>query len=97
MIPIPNVLAGIFIGIANDAWLSRLIIPFGWGIIFCIYRSFTAQNEKNHFIAKGQEIHGKKSKWGMSHSQSFYFVEYMTATSTSLVFSAIAGMVKGLL
>jgi len=95
MIPFPNVIAGILIGIANDMWLARLTVPFIWGIVFCIYTSIFRRDKRDVFIANA-EMRDRKAKWGMSHTQAFYFVEYMTAAFTSLVFSIISGFIKGL-
>ncbi len=95
MIPFPNVIAGILIGIASDTWCAWLIVPFIWGIVFCIYTSIARRGERDAFIANA-EIQDKKAKWGMSHIQAFYFVEYMTASFTSLFFSVISGFIKGL-
>ncbi len=50
MIPFPNVIAGILIGIANEIWSARFIIPLVWGIVYCIYVSFTKREELNIFI-----------------------------------------------
>ena len=95
MIPFPNVIAGILIGIANDTWLARIIIPFAWGIVFCIYTSIARRDKRDTFLTKSQSL-DRKTKWGMSHVQAFYFVEYMTASFTSLLFSIISGLIKGL-
>jgi len=95
MIPFPNVIAGILIGIVSDTWLARLIAPFIWGVVFCIYTSIARQDERDAFITN-MEIHDKKVKLGMSHVEAFYFVEYMTASFTSLFFSVISGFIKGL-
>jgi hypothetical protein len=93
MIPIPNMLVGILIGLANDTWLPRLIIPFGWGVIFCIYTAIASRDKQDAFVSQA-ERRGRKAKGSMSHIQAFYLVEYATATSTSLVFSVIAGAIK---
>jgi len=58
MIPFPNVIVGILIGLVNDTWWDR------------------------------------KARFGMSHILSFYFIEYATATSSSLFFSIIAGAIR---
>ena len=89
-----NVIAGILIGIANDTWFSRLIIPFVWGIVFCFYTSILSKDREKVSI-EIREMRGKKAKWGMSHFQAFYFIEYITAAFTSLIFSIGAGFVKG--
>jgi len=93
MIPFPNVIAGILIGVANEAWSALFIIPFVWGIAYCIYVSFTKKKELNIFIEQAKR-YNRKGKWGMSHKQEFYFVEYMTASFTSLVFSVISGIIR---
>jgi hypothetical protein len=94
MIPFPNVIAGILIGIANDTWLARLIIPFAWGIVFCIYTSIARRDKRDAFVTKSENL-GREAKWGMSHVHAFYFVEYMTASFTSLLFSIISGFIRG--
>ena len=96
MIPFLNVIAGIVIGIANDTWLARLVVPFIWGVVFCIYTSIVRRHKRDTFISNAK-MHDRKTKWGMSHMQAFYFIEYMTATFTSLFFSIISGFIKVLL
>jgi len=96
MIPFPNLIAGVLIGIANDTWGARLIVPFVWGIVFCVYTSLFGRDKRDIFIAQKKNLN-HKLKWGMSPIQAFYFVEYMTATSTSLIFSVVSGAIKGLL
>ena len=93
MIPFPNVIAGILIGVANETWSALFIIPFVWGIAYCIYVLFTKKEELNMFIEQAK-INNRKGKWGMSHKQEFYFVEYTTASFTSLVFSLISGILR---
>ncbi len=83
MIPFPNLIASVLIGIASDTWLKRLIIPFGWGVVFCVYTSIFRRDERDIYIAD-HKIFDHKAWWGMSHLQAFYFVEYMTASLTSL-------------
>jgi len=91
MIPFPNVIAGIFIGLVNDTWFQRILIPFGWGIIFCIYNFIVGRDKR--FVAES-EMRDRKARFGMSHILSFYFIEYATATSSSLFFSIIAGAIR---
>jgi hypothetical protein len=95
MIPFSNVVAGIFIGIANDSWLARLFIPFIWGIIFCVC-SFIFNKEEQEKIIEKTKLINKKRKFGLTNVQAFYFVEYMTATSTAFIFSVISGLIIGL-
>jgi hypothetical protein len=91
----PNVIAGLLIGLASDTWLPRVLIPFGWGVIFCIYTAIARRDKRDAFVSQAG-IRGQKAKAGMSHTQAFYFVEYATAALTSLVFSVVAGAIKAL-
>jgi hypothetical protein len=93
MIPLPNVIAGILIGIVNDLWVPRLIIPFGWGFVFCFYQSFFSSNRRAAFIEDAQSL-DRPLKFGMNPRTGFYFVEYCTAVSTSVLFSVISGLIK---
>ncbi len=95
MIRFLNVIAGILIGIGNDSWLVRLVIPFVWGIVFCVYVSFSWRDRRAAYIAQAESL-DHKLKWDMSPTQSFYFIEYMTASSTSLIFSILSGTIKSI-
>lgn len=86
-----NVIAGILIGIANDEWIARLIVSFAWGIVFVIYASIFRQQNRDTFIAQNL---GRRAMWGMSSGVAFYFVEFMTAVITSMIFSVLAGIVR---
>jgi hypothetical protein len=93
--PVALLLRSSIIGIANDSWFARLLIPFVWGIVFCFFASFLKRDRRDTFIAHQRSL-DRKAKWGMSPIQAFYFVEYMTASFTSLVFSLISGAIKSL-
>jgi len=86
-----SLIAGILIGIANETWIQRLIIPFIWGIVYCIYTSILRRDRLNEYV-KNVEARGGELKWRMSPVQAFYFVEYVTAVLTSLTFSLITGV-----
>ena len=88
MIPFPNAIAGIAIGLVNDSWINRLLIPFVWGFVWCVYVSILETSKREIFITRHQD---KPVKFGMSAFQAFYFVEYLTALQTSLIFSIIFG------
>ena len=92
MIPFPNVIAGILISIGNKSWLARFLVPFIWGIVYCFYL-FKLKREQIYNYVELSKTHNRPAKWGMSHLQAFYFIEYMTALSTSLVFSIISGVI----
>jgi len=94
--PFPNLIAGILIGIACHKWGTRLIIPFAWGMGFCVYTSIFEKRKRDLTIAYKQHVN-RKIKWGMSPSRAFYFTEYVTATLTSLVFSSLTGAIKDIL
>ena len=94
--PFPNLIAGILIGIACHKWGTRLIIPFAWGVVFCVYASIFEKSKRDVTIAYKKHLN-RKLKWGMSPTHVFYFGEYVTATFTSLIFSVLAGTIKGIL
>ena len=94
-IQILNIIAGIAIGIASDTWPVRLIAPFLWGAVFCVYISMFGQKMRDAFMTT-QEGEGRKARWGMSHKQAFYFMLYVTAAFTTLVFAVISGAIKDL-
>jgi len=94
--PFLNLIAGILIGMACHKWGERLIGPFAWGIVFCVYTSIFEKGKRDVTIAYKQHVNGK-FKWGMSPSQVFYFTEYVTATLISLVFSSLTGAIKDIL
>ncbi|MFH0854297.1 MAG: hypothetical protein V1891_02290 [bacterium] len=60
-----------------------------------VYTAIARQDKRDVFITNAEK-HNKKAKWGMSHKQVFYFIEYMTASSTALIFSILAGVIKNL-
>lgn len=74
-----NVIAGILIGWFNETWVARIIACFGWGIAWCLYYSISGK-AKNRMVS-------------ITTFQS-YVVEYLTATTTSLIFSLLIGSIK---
>jgi len=48
VIPFPNVIAGILIGVFNETWLARLILPFVWGLVYCVSHRLSAENKEKH-------------------------------------------------
>ena len=90
-----NVIAGILIGVANDTWMARLVGPFIWGVVFCVSTSILGRDKRNAYVEHVEQL-SHPLKWGMSPVQSFYIVEYMTAFSTSLLFSILTGFIKDL-
>jgi len=94
--PFPNLIAGLLIGIVCDEWGERLISPFAWGILFCIYSAIFERAKDNISTADKRSLN-YKVKWGMSFRQAFFFVKYITATFTSFIFAMLAGAIKGIL
>lgn len=89
-----NVIGGILIGIGNDTWLARIIASFIWGIVFCIY---TISFRKARFINYVSTHTAEGNKWGWKPGLAFFWIEYWTATVTSLVFSLLSGLIYGLI
>ena len=85
-----NVIAGILIGIFNDSWLARILIPLAWGLVFYLYRVLRVGSQpvivsRNTGDARGVATRGQ-----------FFKVEYLTAVTTALLFSLLAGIVKAI-
>jgi hypothetical protein len=94
MVAAPNFIAGILIGIGNDSWLSVIIVCFIWSLIFCVYVSLFDTRRKTDSIIHFQST-GTEPMWGMSHTAAFYFIEFNTALTTSLVIAVLAYVIKG--
>jgi len=89
-----NVIAGILIGIANKSWLARILVPFVWGFIFYFYVIFFKGSYYDRYLEKNKD---RRLKWGMKPRVSFFFIEYMTALTTSFIFSIASGFVFDLI
>ena len=89
-----NVIAGLMIGFVNEVWFTRLLAPFLWGVVFCVYTWIIRQDRFNTFLTNAEK-RGRESKWGMSHKAAFYFIEYLTALTTSMAFSLVGGLIRG--
>ena len=57
-----NVIAGILIGWFNDIWLARLLVPFGWGVVWCTYKFIMAAH-----VSYGEEMKNKDLLHGTSY------------------------------
>lgn len=90
-----SVVAGIILGVVNENWLARIIAPFGWGMIWCVYQWILKDKLQAYVRNAGER--GVKPKWGMSYTQAFYFIEYLTAAFTSLLFSITSGLARDFL
>ena len=63
-----NLIAGIIIGIANDSWIARIVIPFIWGLIFCVYTMILRKERYDNYK---KAVEGRKQKWGMRPGLAF--------------------------
>lgn len=90
-----NVVVGILIGVVNDSWAVIVLASFLWGLVWCVYQSI----HKSKFEGYRARIKDRNLllKWGMSYAQSFYFIEYSTASITALTFSILTKFVKAFL
>ena len=90
-----NVLAGILIGIANEGWFARLVVPFIWGLIWVLRtRLFDKQRLENY--VSNVRARGGYQKFGLSPTAGFYLIEYLTAATTSLPIALITGLIRDL-
>ena len=89
-----NVIAGIMMGIANDTWLARIIAPFIWGFAFYGYTMVFRKQRHDYYVTANE---GKELRWGWKPGLAFFWIEYWTATTTSLVFSLLAGLVYSII
>ena len=94
--PFTNLIVGVLIGIVSNAWGERLISPFVWGVVFCIYTAIYERAKGNISTVYKRSLN-YRVKWGMSFQQAFYFVKYITASFTSLIFAVLIGAIKGML
>lgn len=90
-----NVIAGILIGIVNNSWLAIIVAPLLWGIVWCIIQSIY-KNRFNNYLVRAKE-RNIPLKWKMSHIQSFYVIEYLTSSTTALIFAVGVKIIKDLL
>lgn len=92
MIPAPNVVAGILIGVVNDGWLTVLGAAVIWPLIFCVYVSITDRNRMTATVASFSE-RGRHLIAG-SPVLTFYAIEFATALGTALPSALVAHAVK---
>lgn len=86
MIPMPNVLAGVLIGLVSDAWVGVLAgSALVWPVIFCVYVSL-ADSPRLAALADKLESRVKA-----------YLVEFCTASLTALPFACIVYLIRGVL
>ena len=92
MIPVPNFIAGVLIGIVNALWWAVPLSALGWGLVFCFYVNIT-QSERCKQSIQSVTDKGKRLFLG-SPTMTFYMIEFVTAFTTSLVIGLLAFSIK---
>jgi hypothetical protein len=95
MVPAPNFIAGLLIGIANDIWWAIPISSIAWSIVFCLYVTFTESERRKSSILSFAE-RGQRLFLG-SPTMTFYLIEFITAFTTSFLVGIIVFGIKGIL
>jgi hypothetical protein len=95
MIPFPNVIAGVLIGIANDAFLAVVLAAFAWGFVFCGY-VWVADSKRAKLTITSFRDRGRRFLFG-SPVLTFYGIEYVTALATSFLFGVVSYGIKVLI
>lgn len=92
MIPAPNFVAGVLIGIANTSWPAVVIACFVWPFIFCAYVSILGSARKVARIDH-MRTHGSRLLCG-SPMLTFYAIEFSTALMTVFVVGSLSYLVS---
>ena len=88
----PNVIAGVLIGIGNTSWTTVVGALVGWGVVWIVWSVVRKSPWITAHVLKGIEVKG----WTPARAWvSALFIEYMTATSTALPFGCITFLIKG--
>ena len=88
MIPAPNVVAGLLIGLFNPTWGTTLLAASLWPLVFCVYQSFVDGERREVFVAS---LRSRPSAAGHAHPvRAYYFVEAWTALLTAGPIAAVA-------
>jgi hypothetical protein len=95
IIPIPNVLAGILIGVAVNAWGELTVSCVGWSFAFCAH-VWIAEHQRAEFTIFEMETRAHRLLFG-SPAMTFYAIEWATALPTSLAVSAVTFIVRKML
>jgi hypothetical protein len=95
IMPAPNVIAGIAIGVVNDSWMTVLGVAAVWPFVFCIYVSLLDSARRNVTVA-GIAERGRHLLAG-SPLLTFYAIEFATTLTTTLLVALLAHGVKRLL
>ncbi len=82
MIPAPNVIAGVMVGIAADTWLITIISAIGWPFVFCMYVALQDRSRRDMTIDAFR--HRSERLLLGSPILTFYAIEFSTALVTAL-------------
>lgn len=92
MIPVPNFLAGVLIGIVNTSWAAVILACCVWSVVFCGYVSIADSTRKEAAI-KDFRSRGRRLLFG-SATLTFYGIEFYTALMTSLTVGCLTHIIK---
>jgi len=92
MIPAPNFLAGLLIGIFNTSWLTVVLASFGWALAFCGYVSIVDTARRDTTIGDFR-ARARRLLFG-SPVLTFYAIEFSTALVTSLPVGCLTYLIK---
>jgi hypothetical protein len=92
MIPVPNVIGGLLIGIANTSWFAVVLACLVWPFVFCAYVSIMDSARREATVADFR-ARGRRLMFG-SPALTFYAIEFVTALMTSLLVACIAHLIK---
>jgi hypothetical protein len=94
VIPAPNVIAGILVGVLNDSWFTVLVSAAVWPFTFCLYVSIAHRTRRDSTVASFA-AGGRHLLMG-SPVLTFYAVEFATALVTTVPVALLAHAVKRL-
>ncbi|MGH3054790.1 MAG: hypothetical protein ACRDL7_07415, partial [Gaiellaceae bacterium] len=95
MIPAPNVIAGILIGVINDSWRTLLGATAIWPLVFCVYVSVVDRSRMTATVASLTER--GRHLLASSPVLTFYAIEFATALSTALPVALLTHAAKGVI
>ncbi len=94
MIPAPNVLAGILIGIASTRWIEVLLTSLAWPLVFCVY-VWIRERQRADATIESFRVHGKRLLLA-SPTLTFYAIEFWTALITTTPGAVVMFSIKKL-
>lgn len=94
VIPIPNVLAGVLIGVVSSSWTEIALSSVVWPVIYCIYVWILEQHRVRHSSAAFNMRGNPNRLLFGSGVATFWAIEFVTALSTAGLVATIAFAVK---